>query len=225
MAKRSVIAGPRQSPLQAHLCDRFLWQALSLAMNGPTESGAGTPAGALNRRKWLGSLLVGGTLAALGGAVALVRTGSYGVSPEAQMALRVLTPWQYVVVRAVARRMVAADRAQGVPSPDEVGVTEFIDEYLVDMAPALRRDFLRLLRYVEQLAPFASGFAGRFTQLSPSEQDEVLLALEASRFDQLRAGFQALKSVVMLGYYRDARTFSILGYGGPFVLDRPGPTP
>jgi hypothetical protein len=192
-------------------------------MDRPTRSAAGLPAGAVNRRKWLGSLLIGGTLAALGGAVAVVRTGNYGVSPDARTALRVLVPWQYVVVRAVARRMVAADHTQGVPSPDEVGVAEFIDGYLVEMRPALRRDCLRLLRYVEQLAPFGSGFAGRFTELSPSEQDEVLAGLEASRFDQLRAGFQALKSLVMMGYYRDDRTFSILGYGGPFVPDRPGP--
>jgi hypothetical protein len=34
-----------------------------------------------------------------------------------------------------------------------------------------------------------------------------------------------MKSLVMMGYYRDARTFSILGYGGPFVLDRAGTTP
>jgi hypothetical protein len=93
------------------------------------------------------------------------------------------------------------------------------------MRSAVRRDFLRLLRYVEQLAPVAAGFTGRFTELGPAEQDEVLLGLEASRFDQLRAGFQALKSLVMMGYYRDARTFSILGYGGPFVLDPRGAAP
>ena len=194
-------------------------------MDRPHEKAAVTASRPLARRKWLGSLLVGGTLAVVGGAVALVRTGSYGVSPGARTALRVLDPWQYVVLRAVARRIVAADRAQGVPSPDEVGVTEFIDDYLVEMRPDLRRDFLRLLRYVEQLAPFGSGFTGRFTELDEGEQDEVLLGLEASRFDQLRAGFQALKSLVMMGYYRDVRTFSILGYGGPFLLDRAGPTP
>ena len=44
--------------------------------------------------------------------------------------------------------MVAADRAEGVPSPDEVGVAEFVDGYFVEMRPALRRDFFRLLRYI-----------------------------------------------------------------------------
>ena len=116
--------------------------------------------------------------------------------------------------------MVASDRAEGAPSPDDVGVAEFVDDYLLGMRAALRRDVFRLLAYIEQLAPIGAGYKQRFTELLPDEQDEVLLALEASRFDQLRAGFQAMKSLVMMGYYRDARTFSILGYGGPFVLDR-----
>ena len=194
-------------------------------MDRPTESAAAQPGSAISRRKWLGSALVGGTLAALGGVVALFRTAGYEGLPRTAAQLRVLAPWQYVVVRTVARRMVAADRAEGVLSPDEVGVAEFVDGYLVEMRPRLRRDLFRMLRYLEQLAPLGSGFAGRFTDLEPKEQDEVLLALEASRFDQLRAGFQAIKSLVMMGYYRDARTFAILGYGGPFVVDRAEPLP
>jgi hypothetical protein len=180
---------------------------------------------AISRRKWLGSLLIGGSVAAVGGAAALIRSIGYQMRADRARSLRVLEPWQFVVVSAVARRMVAPDLPHGVPSPDEVGVAEFVDGYLVEMRPELRRDFLRLLRYVEDLAPFGSGHLGRFSTISPSAQDEVLAALEASRFDQLRAGFQALKSVVMMGYYRDGRTFSILGYGGPFVMDRSEPTP
>jgi Gluconate 2-dehydrogenase subunit 3 len=189
-------------------------------MDRGTERAAGPPDIGIPRRKWLGSLLIGGTLAALGGTVALFRTAGYDALPVKASALRVLSPWHYAVVRAVARRMVAADRAEGVPSPDEVGVAEFVDGYLVEMRPALRRDVFRLLRYIEQLAPLGSGYKDRFTDLAPNDQDEVLGALEASRFDQLRAGFQAMKGLVMMGYYRDARTFSILGYGGPFLLDR-----
>jgi hypothetical protein len=194
-------------------------------MDRHSERAGAQPGSAIPRRKWLGSLLVGGTLAAVGGAVALLRTAGYEALPVAAADLRVLLPWQYAVVRAVARRMVAADRAEGVPSPDEVGVAEFVDGYLVEMRPAMRRDVFRLLRYIEQLAPIGSGFRRRFTELSPDQQDEVLLGLEASRFDQLRAGFQAMKGLVMMGYYRDARTFPILRYGGPFVLDSSGRAP
>ena len=50
----------------------------------------------------------------------------------------------------------------------------------------------------------------------------MLRGLESSWLDELRAGFQALKSLVMMGYYRDPRTFAILEYGGPFVIDPAG---
>jgi hypothetical protein len=171
------------------------------------------------RRKWLQSLVVGGALSALGGAVALVRTGGYEVAPTTAAKLRSLAPWQYVVVRDVARRVVAPDVTQGVPMADDVGVAEFVDGYLVDLRPSQRRDLFAFLRYTEQLAPFGSGFLHRFTELSPFDQDAVLGALESSSSERLRAGFQAMKGLVMMGYYRDPRTFAILGYKGPLVAD------
>ena len=45
----------------------------------------------------------------------------------------------------------------------------------------------------------------------------MLAAIEASSSDLLRAGFDGLKSLVFMGYYRDARTWGILGYDGPLV--------
>src|SRR5215212_7063266 len=97
------------------------------------------------RRRWLRSVLAGGVISALGGAGAIVRTQGYGVDAATTGRLRVLSAWQYAVVRDVARRIVAPDRAEGVPLADDVGVAEFVDDYLVDMRPALRRDFLRSL--------------------------------------------------------------------------------
>ena len=81
----------------------------------------------------------------------------------------------------------------------------------------MRKDVLRFLGFVEQLAPLRSGYLRRFTDLSPLEQDRVLGALESSSIGPLRAGFEALKGLVMLGYYRDARTFGVIGYRGPLV--------
>ena len=120
-------------------------------------------------------------------------------------------------MQALARRMVAPDRTSRVVSPDEVGVAEFVDRYLFEMRPALKVDVLRMLRFVEQLAPFRCGLLSRFTDLDPADQDRVLSALRGGGIDQLRAGFQAMKGLVMMGYYRDPRTFPILGYRGPFV--------
>jgi len=74
-----------------------------------------------------------------------------------------------------------------------------------------------MLRVTEHLAPVGSGYLRRFTALKPAEQDHVLAALESSSIDTLRAGFMALKSLVMMGYYRDPRTFAILDYRGPLL--------
>jgi hypothetical protein len=122
-------------------------------------------------------------------------------------------------VRALARRIVASDRPTEatILTSDEAKVAEFFDDYVAAMPAVLRRDLLRLLWFVEQVAPFGSGFARRFTSLSADEQDTVLAGLEASRIPDLRAGFEAMKSLVMMGYYRDPRTWRILGYEGPFV--------
>jgi Gluconate 2-dehydrogenase subunit 3 len=176
----------------------------------------------VGRRKWLQSLIIGGSLAALGGAVALVRTGGYSLAPAVRERLRTLAPWEFILVRDVARRVVAPDRSSGVVTPDEVGVAEFVDSYLSEMRPAQRIDIQRMLRFLEQLAPLRSGLLGRFTDLSDTDKDRVLSALESSGIDPLRAGFQALKGLVMMGYYRDPRTFPILGYRGP-LLEEPAP--
>ncbi len=193
------------------------WRSMNLRKAGP--EGAVTTG--VSRRKWLQSFVIGGSVTLLGGAVALVRTSGYDIGALTEAKLRLLAPWQYVLVREIARRMVAPDRSEGVPTVEEVGVAEFADAYLADLRPALRRDLLRMLRFVEQLAPLGLGLVHRFTALSAPDQDRVLGSLESSQSDMLRAGFQAIKGLVMMGYYRDPRTFSILGYRGP-LLAMPG---
>jgi hypothetical protein len=151
-----------------------------------------------------------------GGAVAVARTGGYAV--PAGVRLVVLRPWQFVVVQHAARRNVAPDRAgEGAPSADDLEVAAFVDRWLEYLPRTLRRDFGRLLALLEHLAPLAVGATRRFTRLSPGEQDRVLASLEASPSDQLRAGFDGLRSLVFLGYYRDPRTWPAIGYDGPLV--------
>ncbi len=85
------------------------------------------------------------------------------------------------------------------------------------MHPGLKRDLGRFLGYLEHLAPAAVGLGSRFSRLDAADQDRVLASLESSSSDLLRAGFEGLKSLVFMGYYRDPRTWSILGYDGPMV--------
>lgn len=169
----------------------------------------------LARRRFL----VLGLLGAAGSVLALVRTTGYPLDGAIAGRLRALSAWQYLTVQALAERIAAPDWPTDVsiPSVEDAKVVEFIDDYLASMDAPLRRDVLRFVGFVEQLAPLGSGFARRFTRLSSAEKDEVLGALAESSVGDLRAGFDAVKSLVMMGYYRDPRTWRVIGYEGPFV--------
>ncbi len=160
-----------------------------------------------------------GAASATSGVVALVRTGGYEVDPDVVDALTVFSAAEYAIADALAARIVAPDRPEdpSIPSAREVGVAQFMDGYLAEMRPSMRRDLLRMLHYVEHVAPLWVGHARRFTASSAEDQDEVLRAIASSRIEVLRAGFEGLKSLVMMGYYRDPRTWGILQYAGPTV--------
>jgi len=165
-------------------------------------------------------VLQGGIAAALlvgGSAVAIVRTRGY--APPAGRALAGLSAWQFAVVEHAARRIVAPDRPEDrtIPSADDTDVAGFVDGWLARMPARLRRDLGRFLGFLEHLAPIAVGCASRFTRLGPDDQDRVLAGVEASASDLLRAGFDGLRALVFMGYYRDPRTWPILGYDGPWV--------
>jgi hypothetical protein len=178
-----------------------------------TKQTAGTP---LGRRRFL-KAGVGLALLLGGSAVAVVRTRGY-VLPAGR-SLSGLSVWQFVVVEHAARRITASDRPgdASIPTADDTDAVGFVDGWIARMHPSLRRDLGRFLGYLEHLAPVAVGLGSRFSRLGPDDQDRVLAALEASSSDLLRAGFDGLKSLVFMGYYRDPRTWSILGYDGPMV--------
>jgi hypothetical protein len=133
--------------------------------------------------------------------------------------LMALAAWQYEVVGHAARRIVAPDRPfdPTIPSADELDVAGFVDGWVFRLPARVQRDLGRFLAFVEHLAPLGVGFGSRFTRLGPSQQDSVLSSLESSSSDLLRAGFDGLRSLVFMGYYRDARTWGIVSYDGPLV--------
>jgi hypothetical protein len=152
-----------------------------------------------------------------GGVVAGLRSGGYEGPPDRKP--RALAVWQWVVVGHAAGRIAAPDDANdpSIPSADKLDVAGFVDQWLSHANGRVARDFGRFLAYLEHFAPIGCGFASRFTRLAAPEQDQVLAALQASRSDLLRAGFEGLKALVFMGYYRDPRTWAVLGYDGPFV--------
>ena len=160
-----------------------------------------------SRRRFLGWIAAG---AVVGGAsIAALRSTGYSIPREIAQKLVVLSPWQYVVIDAFGRRML---------DPESADVAAFADGYFVGLADADRRDLLAFVAYVEHLAPLAAGHTKRFSSLGPDAQDEVLESLEQSSIDLLRGGFQALKAVAMMAYYRRPASWPALGYGGPVVL-------
>jgi hypothetical protein len=160
-----------------------------------------------------------GALVATGSGLAAFRATGYDVPREERDKLVALSPWQWVFAVHVARRIAAPDRPDdaSIPTTDEVDVAGFMDAYIARMPRALRRDLLRGFVYVEHVAPLGLGLLKRFSGLSPEDQDRVLLSLETSQNPLLRGAFEGLKSLVFMGYYRDARTWSIIGYEGPLI--------
>src|SRR5207249_4878815 len=106
-----------------------------------------------------------------------------------------------------ARRILSADGT--APTADEIGVAAYVDGWLAEAPALVQRDFGRLLGIVEHGTPLWSGRRRRFTDLSPADQDAHLERLAQSSIGALREGVAALKSLCMLGYYRDPRTWAI----------------
>jgi hypothetical protein len=168
----------------------------------------------ISRRSFLRAGLVGGAL--LGGAALLGRrlTG-YTLDAPTAAELRVLSPKEYLILAAAARRILAPD-GDDAPAPDTVACALHVDRYLARLPPEVQRDVRALL----QLFEHGSAVSTRFTRMTPAQQDATLAAWEASSFTLKRRGFQALRTLAFLGYWRDERTWPLLGYTGPMLPRR-----
>jgi len=176
------------------------------------------------RRTFLRRVVRGGAaLALLGscGTLAAIRSSGYSVDPARASVLKTCAPWQLVVLDAIAARMCLADvpyDAKGAPpTPREVGVSEFVDAFLAEAPAPVRRDFLALVGAVEHAYPLLCGHRRRFSALPTDQQDRVLTQMETSSVGLVRGAFAGLKSLLMMGYWRDPRTWGVIGYDGPLV--------
>ncbi len=182
-------------------------------MRAPLPAAASEP----SRRRLLQGAAASGVLVVCGVLAGVTRTRGYVVEPG--RSLVTLAPWEFVVLQHAARRIAAPDPGPGPspPSPDDVDVAGFADTWVARLDASLRRDVRRLLGFVEHVAPLTVGFTSRFTRLDGAAQDRVLAAVEASPSDLVRSCFEGLKALVFMGYYRDPRTWRLLGYDGPLV--------
>lgn len=174
----------------------------------------------LTRRGFLRAGIAGTLL--LGGAAVVGRSLSgYHLDPVIARRLRVLSPKEYLIMQAVARRVLAAD-GDDAPSPDSVDVAGAVDTYVAKLPSAVQRDVRALLQLVEHGSSLFRGGATRFSHMAAAEQDATLADWQRSSLTVRRRGFQALRTLAFLGYWRDDRTWPLIGYSGPMLPKRPG---
>ncbi|MBK6464113.1 MAG: gluconate 2-dehydrogenase subunit 3 family protein [Myxococcales bacterium] len=187
------------------------------ASESPAEGAAKPPKAPAKTGRRRAAKIVAGALVGVGAVVAAVRTSGYRLPPGVKLVS--LSPWQYLVVAAAARRIVDPD-SPDAPTADAVDVAGFVDDYVTRMPAGLRADVGGLLGVVEHLAPLRAGHRRRFTNLGPEAQDAALAWLERAG-GPFAGAFDGLRALVFMGYYRDARTWPLLGYEGPTLPPQP----
>jgi hypothetical protein len=180
-------------------------------MSRPTDRG---------RRRLLRTGLVGGALLGLFAVLGRNLTG-YQL-PVGAPRPRTLSEKELLVLSAISARIVAPD-APDAPFADGMHLARWLDGYLAGLDAALLADVRALLHFVEHGGPLFRLRATRFTRMDFTEQDRTLAAFATSPLAIRRQGLQALRALAFLAYYRDDRTFAMLGYPGPMVKRTPVP--
>jgi hypothetical protein len=174
-----------------------------------------------SRRRLLRTGLFGGALLALAAVVGRSLTG-YELPPGAPRP-RTLSGKELIVLSAIVARIVAPD-GPDAPAADGMRLAVWLDGYLAGLDPALLRDVRALLHFVEHGGPLFRLRGTRFSRMDAAEQDRTLAAFADSPLALRRQGLQALRALAFLAYYREDRTFAMLGYPGPMVKRTPVPT-
>lgn len=169
----------------------------------------------LSRRRFF-RLGAAGTIALGAGGLLAWHSSGYEVPSAVSRRLANLSEKEYLIVEALADRILRSDDG-ALPPPREVDTALSVDALLSTLHPADRRDLLRLLHVIEHALPPWEGMLSRFTRLDGAEQDAVLEAMQSGSSHLMRAGFEGIKSICALAYFRDDRTWEAIGYDGPLV--------
>jgi len=157
--------------------------------------------------------LFGVLLLALGGGGFLAtRRGAQVTIPPG---LQVLNAAEYAVMWTIVQRFVPV--REGFPAADSLSTTVAADGIIALLEDVTRDEIKQLLMLFENALPNFL-FGGRtvpFTQLNPTEQDEVLAEWRDSRLTLRRTGYRALRGLAIAAYYGNKATWSAVGYPGP----------
>ena len=166
-----------------------------------------------SRRRFLKVGLFGTAL--LGVASIVGRNLSGYVLPHA-VALKALSKKELLVLAAACERICAPD-GPDAPVPDGLAMATWLDGYIAGMDAAVRRDLSALFALLEHGSSLFRLRATRFSHMSAEERDATLADWESSALDVRRQGFQGLRALAFLAYWRQDRTWPLLGYPGPMV--------
>jgi hypothetical protein len=127
--------------------------------------------------------------------------------------LKVLEPWEFVVLRAAAARIL--DGAGEGPSATDI--VQRADAEIAGLEdPAVRAGVGQVLLVVEYATPLW-GHVRPFSALPAAAQDRVLGGLATSRLRSARVAFATVKLLAYYFHYTDPVTWKPLGYDGPWV--------
>ena len=146
--------------------------------------------------------------------------------PDAPAApLRVLDAGSAAIVTALVPVVLAgAIPAQGAARETAIReVVEAFDRAIAGLSPAVRGeidDLLGVLRF----APTRAALTGLWQPLERATPEAIAAFLarwRESRFDLLRAGYQALTQLIQASWYDNPGAWGAIGYPGPPTLQAP----
>lgn len=128
--------------------------------------------------------------------------------------LKVMDPWEYALVNAVARRMLGAKPAAMIDSR-EVDPARYLDETCALLDRSIFGRVRMAFGFLEYAPwPILPKFS-RFTRASEEVQDRVLLDMQQSSLGIKKSIFVALKLLSGPAFYANAPAWRLMDYPGP----------
>lgn len=168
-----------------------------------------------SRRKFLRETLLGAVTLS---AAKLFPFDVAQAETDIRPALRFLSPNEFLIMQAVAERIVGTPARSG-PTAGDINVALRADQFLNNAEPEIQEQIHELLT-VFNAALFTFLFDFRFSSfinMSSEEQDSYLQSWMTSSFEFRRTAFQALKRLSLSMFYTENRSWKEIEYDGMFL--------